>query len=221
MSAVFTASKVRGRKYIAVFVGRRGEGDKNGAHKHLCSSVGGYGINPPPKGERICTAWEGEEKEKRIFSQILLEALRVEHFNSQEEKPLINRNNISNKNNFIFFHPRPLPLLPPSDIWAAPSAWLRYLPATSQAQSMARLIQTFYYLDRGDRGGDGVSIELPRAGLRTNPANGEADGWLTTSIDSLACPTPPLRPLPLSHLVHPLLIPVARSLLHHCLCAAL
>lgn len=28
----------------------------------------------------------------------------------------------------------------------------------------------------GDEGGDGVSIELPLAGLRTNPTNGEADG---------------------------------------------
>lgn len=39
----------------------------------------------------------------------------------------------------------------------------------------------------GDRGGDGVSIELPLAALRTNPPNGEADAWLTTSIDSPAC----------------------------------
>lgn len=131
MSAVFTASKVRGRKYIAVFVGRGGGGDKNGAHKHLCSSVGGYGINPPPKGGRICTAWEGEEKEKRIFSQILLEAPQVEHFNSQEEKPLINRNNISNKNNFIFFSPPPPS--PPASIWHLSGA-LRVTPVLTSHQ---------------------------------------------------------------------------------------
>lgn len=62
----------------------------------------------------------------------------------------------------------------------------------------------------GDKGGDGVSIELPLAGLRTNPPNGEADGWLTTSIDS------PTRP-PLFHLLHLFLIPVACFVPHHSL----
>lgn len=59
----------------------------------------------------------------------------------------------------------------------------------------------------GDRGGDGVSIELPLVALRTNPPNGEAVCWLTTSIDS------PARP-PLSHLFHLFLIPVACSALY-------
>lgn len=61
----------------------------------------------------------------------------------------------------------------------------------------------------GDRGADGVSIELPPADLRTNPPNGEADGWLTTSIDI----PPPAHP-PLSHLLHLFLIPVACSALY-------
>lgn len=41
-------------------------------------------------------------------------------------------------------------------------------------------MQTFLLSGRGDGGdgrdGGGVSIELPLAGSRTNPANGEADG---------------------------------------------
>lgn len=77
MSAVFTASKAGGRKYITAFVGGGGKrGGIKEAHKHLCSSVGGYQINPPPNGGRIYEHWLGgrmEEKKKKesIFSQTL------------------------------------------------------------------------------------------------------------------------------------------------------
>lgn len=64
----------------------------------------------------------------------------------------------------------------------------------------------------GDRegwgwGGVQASIDLPFAAMWTNPPNGDADDWLTTSIDS------PAHPL-LCHLLHLFLIPVACSALY-------
>lgn len=104
MSAVFTSSKESGRKDITAFVGRWG-GAKGGikeAHKHLCSSVGGYEINPPPNGGRIYMrtglgeGWRRKRREKvsshRLCSSSdMAEAPRAEPFNSQKEKPLIRR----------------------------------------------------------------------------------------------------------------------------------
>lgn len=59
----------------------------------------------------------------------------------------------------------------------------------------------------GDRDGVQVSIELPFTAVRTNPPNGDADDWLTTSIDSPAHP-------PLSHLLYLFPAPVACSALY-------
>lgn len=151
---------------------------------------------------------DGEEKEERKY-------LLTEPFNIQKEKPLTRHICPGRYFQSNGFSPRPpsamLPVLPPCDIWATPAV------RSQQRRRRLHLIQTFLLSgqgDGGDGGGDGVSIELPIADSRTNPANGEADGWLTTAIDW------PSLPASLPHRVHLLLIPAARFLLYHCRSAA-
>lgn len=91
--------------------------------------------------------------------------------------------------------------------WCPPYDSSSHRPPASYSQWSSRYRPAIIWT--GDRGGDRVSIELPLAALRTNPPNGEADGWLTTSIDILL---PAGRPL--SHLLHLFLIPVACSALY-------
>lgn len=101
---------------------------------------------------------------------------------------------VSNKTTFFCRHEPTVLRCPPYDS-------NRHRPAASYSQYKPAIIST------GDKGGDRVSIELPLTAVRPNPPNGEADGWLTTAIDSPAH-------LPLSHLLHLFLIPVACSFLY-------
>lgn len=92
-------------------------GGKNGAHKHLCSSVGGYRINPPPKGGRICIAWEGEKKKDLLTDFAgaqICEKPRKSSTLIARRKSLSSTipNNISNITTFF----SPPPLSPPASI---------------------------------------------------------------------------------------------------------
>lgn len=156
------------------------------------------------------------------------EAPRAEPFNSQKEKPSHQTYLLQTMlpiKQLLCPPPNPSPsptpprpaVLPPCDIRAATAGDHRTLVLSCHQLSTVSggaWYRPFYYPDVGwwvwGRGGDGVSIELPLADSRTNPANGEADGWLTTSIDWASLPAS------LPHLVHPFLIPAARFLLYHC-----
>lgn len=98
------------------------------AHKHLCSSVGGYEINPPPNGGHIYEHWLGgklEEKKKKetIFSQTL-QQLRYAGSPPERSRLIARRKSLSSgisttddASNQIA--PSPLPrsaVLPPCDI---------------------------------------------------------------------------------------------------------
>lgn len=173
MPAVFTGSKVKGRKLPLLL--------EKGSHKHLCITVGGFGINPFSRREciYICMAFH--------FPQTLLELKHVGNPH-RESSIIVRRKSLSSttsipsvtSNKTTFSRARcDISAVPPSDSRS-------YQPAAGHSRWNG-WYRTFIVWT-GDRGGDRVSIELPLAGLRTNPPNGEANGWLTTAIDSPARP---------------------------------
>lgn len=102
-------------------------------------------------------------------------------------------NDMSNKTTFFPSLYRTFHRCPPYDSSS-------YQPPAFYSQWRSRYRPAIIWT--GDRGGDGVSIELPLAALRTNPPNGEANGWLTTSIDSPPACLPAFLPLT-SSLLYP------------------
>lgn len=83
-------------------------GGKNGAHKHLCGSVGGYGINPPPKGGCICIAWKKGSSHRFCWKpreSSTLIARREKPFHQPYQFQII----FPIKTTFFFFTPAPFP----------------------------------------------------------------------------------------------------------------